>query len=58
MGFDADARLRGVFYTEVVSSRSLFEGPESSVLRYIVGAFLERSEIAKFFNKLVRSFTS
>lgn len=58
MGFDADTSLRGVFFNEIIASRSLFEGLDSKILKYFVTSLLERSEIAKFLRKLGKSLTS
>lgn len=58
MGFDADASLRGVFFNEIITTRSLFEGLDSEILKYFGTSFLKRSEIAKFLQKLGTTFIS
>lgn len=50
MGIDARPDLRGVFYTEVEAKRSYFmDFFNSERVKYILSAFVRRSDAAKFF---------
>lgn len=47
MGYDALPGLRGVFFNEILSKRSLFEDHNAEIFNYVGTSFVKRSDIAK-----------